>query len=103
VLAALPVLGGESLSWAGEWLETPFVVRVPGGITRADGEPGQGSTDPGAQLSGEADPPAVADPAGGDDPPADGGDGDRDRDDDSSGSGRSGGGDSGGGGSSGPG
>ena len=96
VLAALPVLGGGSLPWAGERLETPFVVQVPGGVTPADG-------DPGAQLSGEADPPAVADPAGGDDLPADGGDRVRDRDDDSSGSGRSGGGDSGGGGSSGPG
>jgi uncharacterized membrane protein YgcG len=102
VLAALPVLGGGSLPWAGERLETPFVVQVPGGVTPADGDPGRGSTDPGAQRSGEADPPAVADPAG-DDLPADGGDGDRDRDDDSSGSGRSGGGDSGGGGSSGPG
>ena len=96
VLAALPVLGGGSLPWAGERLETPFVVQVPGGVTPADG-------DPGAQLSGEADPPAVADPAGGDDLPADGGDRVRDRDDDSSGSGRSGGGDSGGGGSSGTG
>jgi serine/threonine-protein kinase len=108
VLAALPVLGGGSLPWAGERLETPFVVQVPGGVTPADGDAGQGSTDPGAQLSGDADPPAVADPAGGDDLPTDGGDGDRDRDDDSSGSGRSGGGDSGGGdsgggGSSGPG
>jgi serine/threonine-protein kinase len=108
VLAALPVLGGGSLPWAGERLETPFVVQVPGGVTPADGDAGQGSTDPGAQLSGDADPPAVADPAGGDDLPTDGGDGDRDRDDDSSGSARSGGGDSGGGdsgggGSSGPG
>jgi uncharacterized membrane protein YgcG len=79
VLAALPVLGGGLLPWAGEQLETPFVVQIPG-----------------AQPSGEADPPA------------DGGDEDRDRDDDSGGSGRSGGGDSGdgdsgGGGSSGPG
>ena len=100
VLAALPVLGGGSLPWAGERLETPFVVQVPGGVTPADG-------DPGAQRSGEADPPAVADPAGAGDLPADGGDRVRDRDDDSSGSGRSGGGDSGGGdsggGSSGPG
>jgi serine/threonine protein kinase len=102
VLAALPVLGG-SLPWAGEQLETPFVVQVPGGVTPADGDPGQGSTGPGAQPSGEAGPPAVADPAGDDDLPAGGGDEDRDRDDDSSGSGRSGGGDSGGGGSSGPG
>jgi serine/threonine-protein kinase len=91
VLAALPVLGGGLLPWAGEQLETPFVVQIPG-----------------AQPSGEAGPPAVADPAGDDDPPADGGDEDRDRDDDSGGSGRSGGGDSGdgdsgGGGSSGPG
>ncbi|HJW60228.1 MAG TPA: hypothetical protein VJ931_11415, partial [Actinomycetota bacterium] len=108
VLAALPVLGGGSLPWAGEWLETPSVVQVPGGVAPAGGDAGQGSTDPGAQPSGEADPPAAADPAGGDDPPAGGGDEDRDRDDDSSGSGRSGGGgsgggDSGGGGSSGPG
>jgi hypothetical protein len=107
VLAALPVLGGGLLPWAGERLETPFVVQVPGGVTPAD-DPGQGSTRPGAQPSGEADPPAVADPAGGDDPQADGGDDDRARDDDSSGSGPSGGGgsgggDSGGGGSSGPG
>jgi serine/threonine protein kinase len=104
--AALPVLGGGSLPWAGDRLEPPFVVQVPGGATPADGDPGQGATDPGAP-SGEADPPA-ADPAGDDDPPADGGDEDRDRDDDSSGSGRSGGDsgggdDSGGGGSSGPG
>jgi serine/threonine protein kinase len=102
VLAAVPVLGGGSLPWAGEQLEMPFVAQVPGGVTPADGDPGQGSTRPGAQPSGEADPPAEADPAGGDDLPADGGD-DRDRDDDSSGSGPSGGGDSGGGGSSGPG
>ena len=91
VLAALPVLGGGLLPWAGERLETPFVVQVPGGLTPAD-----------------ADPPAVAEPAGGDDLQADGGDEDRARDDDSSGSGPSGGGDSGGGdsgggGSSGPG
>ncbi|HET9556519.1 MAG TPA: serine/threonine-protein kinase [Actinomycetota bacterium] len=103
VLAALPVLAGGLLPWAGERLETPFVVQVPGGVTPADADPGQGSTRPGAQPSGEADPPAVADPAGGDDLQADGGDEDRARDDDSSGSGRSGGGDSGGGGSSGPG
>jgi uncharacterized membrane protein YgcG len=102
VLAALPVIGG-SLPWAGEQLETPFVVQVPGGVTPADGDPGQGSTGPGAQPSGEAGPPVVTDPAGGDDLPAGGGDEDRDRDDGSSGSGRSGGGDSGGGGSSGPG
>jgi serine/threonine protein kinase len=91
VLAALPVLGGGLLPWAGEQLETPLVVQIPG-----------------AQPSGEAGPPAVADPAGDDDPPVDGGHEDRDRDDDSGGSGRSGGGDSGdgdsgGGGSSGPG
>jgi uncharacterized membrane protein YgcG len=108
VLAALPVLGGGLLPWAGEQLEMPFVVQVPGGVTPADGDPGQGSTGPGAQPSGEADPPAVADPAGGGGLQADGGDEDRVRDDDSSGSGRSGGGDSGGGdsgggGSSGPG
>jgi serine/threonine-protein kinase len=108
VLAALPVLGGGSLPWVGERLETPFVVQVPGGVTPADGHPGQGSTDPGAQPSGEADPSAEADPARGDDLPAGGGDEHGDRDDDSSGSGRSGGddsggGDSGGGGSSGPG
>jgi eukaryotic-like serine/threonine-protein kinase len=107
VLTALPVLGG-SLPWAGDQLEPPFVVQVPGGGTPADGGPGQGSTDPGAQPSGEADPPAAADPAGGDDPQGDDGDEDRDRDDNSSGSGRSGGGgsggdDSGGGGSSGSG
>jgi eukaryotic-like serine/threonine-protein kinase len=108
VLAALPVLGGGSLPWAGDRLEPPFAVRVPGGAIPADGDPGQGATHPGAP-SGEADPPAAADPAGDDDPPADGGDEDRDRDDDSSGSGRSGGDDSGGdgsgggGGSSGPG
>jgi eukaryotic-like serine/threonine-protein kinase len=104
VLAALPVLGGGLPPWAGEQLGMPFVVQVPGGVTPADGDPGQGSTGPGAQPSGEADPPPVADPAGGDDLQADGGD-DRDRDDDSSGSGRSGGdsggGDSGGGGSGG--
>jgi tRNA A-37 threonylcarbamoyl transferase component Bud32 len=103
VLAALPVLGGGSLPWAGDGLEPPFVVRVPGGATPTDGDPGQGSTDPGApsgaQPSGEADPPAGADPAG-DDLPAGGGGEDRDRDDDSSDSGRSGG-DSGGGGSGG--
>jgi uncharacterized membrane protein YgcG len=86
VLAALPVLGGGLLPWAGERVEMPFVVQVPGGVTPAD-----------------ADPPAVADAAGGDDLQADGGDEDRARDDDSSGSGPSGGGDSGGGGSSGPG
>jgi serine/threonine protein kinase len=101
VLAALPVLGGGLLPWAGEQLETPFVVQVPGGVTPADADPSQGSTRPGAQPSGEAGPPAVANPAGGDDPQADGGDEDRARDD-SSGSGPSGG-DSGGGGSSGPG
>jgi len=97
VLAALPVLGGGLLPWAGERLETPFVVQVPGGLTPADADPGQGSTRPGDQPAGEADPPAVADPAGGDDLQADGGDEDRARDDDSSGSGPSGGGDSGGG------
>jgi uncharacterized membrane protein YgcG len=92
VLAALPVLGGWSLPWAGERLETPLVVQLPGGVTPAAG-----------------DPPAVADPAGGDDLPADGGDEQGDRDDGSGGSGRSGGHDSGGGdsggggGSSGPG
>ena len=32
VLAALPVLGGGLLPWAGERLETPFVVQVPGGV-----------------------------------------------------------------------
>jgi eukaryotic-like serine/threonine-protein kinase len=91
VLAALPALGG-ALPWAGERLESPFVVQVPGGVTPADG-----------------DSPAVADPAGGDDLPADGGDEQGDRDDDSSGSRRSGGhdaggdGSGGGGGSSGPG
>jgi hypothetical protein len=100
VLAALPVLGGGSLPWAGEQLEMPFVVQVPGGVTPADGDSGQGSTRAGVQPSGEADPPAVADPAGGDDLQADDGD-DRDRDDDSSGSGPSAGGDSGGGGSGG--
>jgi eukaryotic-like serine/threonine-protein kinase len=108
VLAALPVLGGGAPPRAWDQLETPFVVRVPGGVTPAAGDPGQGSTDPGAQPSGDAEPPAVADPAGGDELPADRDDEDRGRDDDSSGSGRSGGGDSGsgdsgGGGSSGPG
>ena len=45
VLAALPVLGGGSLPWAGEQLEAPFVVPVPGGATPADGDPGQGAAD----------------------------------------------------------
>ena len=58
VLAALPVLGGGLLPWAGEQLETPFVVQVPGGVTPADADPAQGSTRPGAQPSGEpAHPP----------------------------------------------
>jgi uncharacterized membrane protein YgcG len=103
VLAALPVLGGGSLPWAGERLEMPFAGQVPGGVTPADADPGQGSTGRGAQPSGETDPPAVADPAGGDGLQTGGGDEDRARDDDSSGSGPSGGGHSGGGGSSGPG
>jgi len=58
VLAALPVLGGGSLPWPGERLETPFVVQVPGGVTPADGDRDDGSSGSGrsgGHDSGEDD------------------------------------------------
>ena len=97
VLAALPVLGGGSLPWAGERLED--AVRRPGPRRRrprrARQDPGQGATRPRRPALRRGRPARRGGPGGaGDDRRADGGDEDRDRDDDSSGSGRSGGGDS---------
>ncbi len=59
VLAALPVLGGGRSRGPGSGSRRRSSSRSPAAPPRR-------TADPGAQPSGEADPPAVADPAGGD-------------------------------------
>ena len=95
VLAALPVLAGGLVSWAGGRIEESFAVPVPGLTVPGTQAPDKASG--GRDVAADPAPVESADPPA-DDQPARADNDDRDRDDDSSGSGRSGG-----GGSSGPG